>query len=185
MLKKDEKRILEILISFFLGLFLAIFFSHPSWITYNFELRFFEVLISLLTLVFAVYLAVVLDKSRSKGQKYYAYIEKKYDRLWQEFITLSNVIDLSNNLEVGEVSKLLKNISMQMSPLISIVKSFGKDSQSLLNLEAQIDELDSMISNLSVSNNIYNFSAAEREAIIEHNDLIHQSFANSYKSICL
>lgn len=147
------------------------------------EVKVIETLLSLGTIVLGLYIVLVIDRNRSRSQNFYSYVESKYDKLWEEFIQFSEVIELSPRIELKETSKAFKHINQKLTPLIKIFESSEYDSECLKKIENKIDELEDFVSNhpdiqdkvLDLTKDKANIS----QKLVEINEL----FATSFKEL--
>ncbi|WP_289062677.1 hypothetical protein [uncultured Zobellia sp.] len=183
MFSKKGSNILIAFLFFIIGSILSYILCQYSYLDINLEFNIVEILLSTATIGIGLYIALVFDKNRAKSQNLYAFIETKYDTLWEIFIQFSLILELSRNVELSEISKKFKSLDKKLTPLIKIVESNGHQSDFLKNLETRIDELENLISNSNnITNNIVDLSI-DRDIIDDKLQQINELFAKSFKEI--
>lgn len=147
------------------------------------EVKVIDLLLATATLGIGLYIATVLERNRNRSQNFYAYVEGKYDSLWELFIQFSSILELSPNIELKETAKWFKSIDQKLTPLIKLVESFEYDSKCLTEIDKKIDELEELISNSPhVKDQILELTA-DKTVINEKLKEINELFAKSFKEL--
>lgn len=168
---------------FLIGAIISYFLCQYQYLNINNEVNVVELLLSLSTIAIGLYIAFILEKNRNKSQNFYNYVEGKYDKLWETFIQFSEILEVTQNVELHETSKWFKKIDQKLTPLIKVYDSFEYDSISLTEIEKEIDSLESFISNnKNISENILDLSL-DRNLINQKLVSINELFAKSFKDL--
>lgn len=181
-LKKGKKLFIGF-IFFLIGALFSYIFCQHQYFDIKTEFNVIELLLSVGTIGIGLYIALILERNRSKSQNFYSYVEGKYDALWEVFIQYSEILDLSDNIELTETSKWFKKIDQKLTPLIKVFESFEYNSNCLTRIENKIDELEVFISsNKNVKDQVIDLSI-DKKIIIKKLNEINELFAKSFKDL--
>jgi hypothetical protein len=140
-------------------------------------------LISLITASIALYLAISLKKIQTKSLNLHNYLQPKLDVVWKFFLTLSHNLSLSDNIELKEVTKSIKEILQNITPLKKMFQTFDLKSCSIHDLETAIEKLEVfLVDECDINENIISYST-KKEILRIKLDEIHTLFVVSLKSI--
>jgi len=167
---------------FVVGSVLSYIASQYKFLEINKEVSVFDIAISVLGLVIGFYIAVTMERQKSRGQNFYSYVEGKFDMLWQDFIKLSETLDYSSNIELIEISKSFKEIYKKITPLKTIFIASDYNEDCIITIENKISAFDEYITGLKSQNNVLNIDSCRDEVVKKSNE-INECFAHSYKSL--
>lgn len=140
-------------------------------------------LISITTATIALYLAISLKKAQTESSNLHSYLQPKLDVVWKLFLTFSHQINLNDNIELNEVTKSIKEIDQNITPLKKMFETFDLNDNSVKNLEFEIENLESyLVDNCIINENIINYSLQKQELRLKL-DNIHTLFVISLKAI--
>lgn len=180
---KKGNNLLIGLIAFLIGGAISYIACQYKFFSINTDINVIELLISVGTIGIGLYIAIILENNRNKSQNFYSYVEGKYDALWEVFIQFSEVLELSQNIEITKTSKYFKTINQKLTPLIKVFESFDYDSNCLTSIEKKIDDLEDYISNnKNIQNQILDLSKDKTEIVNKLNE-INELFAKSFKDL--
>lgn len=167
---------------FIVGAVLSYIASQYKYFEMDTEVNVFDIVFSVLGLVIGFYIAVTLERQRSRGQNFYSYVEGKFDLLWQDFIKFSETLDYSSNIELSEVSKSFKGLYKRTTPLKTIFIHSDYNEDCIIEIEGKISSFDEYITSLNSNNNILNIDP-HRDEIMNKCNEINECFASSYKTL--
>lgn len=180
---KHGPKILVGFICLLAGAAISYIASQHQYFDIKTEFNVIEALISTATIGIGLYIAIILEKSKNRGQNFYNYVEGKYDALWEDFIKFSEVLENSTNLPLSESSKWFKKIDQKLTPLIKVFESFEYDATCLTKIETKIESLEKLISeNSHIENQIVDLSF-DKDQIVTDLDEINELFAKSFKDL--
>ena len=140
-------------------------------------------LISLITVLIGLFLAISLKKIQSKSSNLHNYLQPKLDFTWQLFLSLSHQLSLQDQIELSELNKAIKGITQNITPLKKMFTSFGLSNPCIDKLETGIEKLESFLVNeCKIEGNIINYSSKKQELRLKL-DSIHTMFVDSLKEI--
>lgn len=140
-------------------------------------------LISLITASVGLYLAISLKKIQTKSSNLHNYLQPKLDVVWKFFLTFSHNLSLNDNIELNEVTKSVKEISQNITPLKKMFETFDLNDCSIDNLETAIEKLEEFLVNkCEINNNVISY-LSQKENLRIKLDEIHTLFVVSLKAI--
>jgi hypothetical protein len=140
-------------------------------------------LISIATATIALYLAISLKKNQTKSSNLHSYLQPKLDVVWKLFLTLSHQISLNDSIELSVVTKSIKEIYQNITPLKKMFKTFDLEDSSIDNLETEIENLEFfLVDECQINENIINYST-KKEELRNRLDEVHSLFVISLKAI--
>lgn len=183
MFSKNGKLIFFCIISCLFGAVVSYTACQYEYLEIDTEVKVIDTLIASIGLFLGLYLAIILEKQRNKGQNFYTYVEGKFDSLWQEFISLHSTLDYSSQIDLPTLSKVFKAIDKQIGPLKKILEASEHDVSGITTIETKIDELETYLSNLDGTvNNVLNIEAV-RQPLTDKLNNINECFADLYKQL--
>jgi hypothetical protein len=166
---------LWIIISFFAGSFVCYLTLQISYFDIKTELDVPNIILSIITLLIGLFIAITLQKRINKGQNQYSYISNKLNALWSSFNDFSEKLSYDTKIDISSIRVLIKEIIRPTSFLKNIFNTFKVNDECVCELEEKLDTFESKLSDCPAENNIIDFSA-DRE-IIENMVLdINKSF---------
>lgn len=140
-------------------------------------------LISLITASVGLYLAISLKKIQTKSSNLHNYLQPKLDIVWKFFLTLSHNLSLNDNIELSEVTKSIKEISQNITPLKKMFETFDLNDCSIDDLETAIEKLEIfLVDECDINGNVISYST-KKELLRTKLDEIHTLFVVSLKAI--
>ncbi len=180
-MKRD--RLILVSISFLIGVLICYFFCQYKYLVIDTEINIVESVISVLGLSIGLYIAVTFDRQKNKSQNFYTYVEKKFDELWQDFITLNEKLEYNSNIELTEISKSFKSIYQKIAPLKKIFEASEYNVDCIKLIEVKIDELDTYLCNIeNTTQYVVPLDLIKTELNVKLNN-INETFAKSYKEL--
>ena len=169
-------------VSFFVGVLICYLTLQYSYFTIKKELDIPSIIISLLTLLIGLFIAITIQKKINKGQNQYSYISNKLDVLWGSFNDFSGKLSYDTKVDVSSIRKLIKDVIHPVSFLKNIFESFSINDNCVCELEEKLDELETKLSNYPATENIIDFN--EDKIVIENMILeINKYFSKILKEI--
>jgi len=171
-----------ILISFLTGVFICYLTLQFSYFELKMELDIPNIILSVITLLIGLFIAITLQKKVNRSQNQHSYLIGKLDTQWISFNVFSQKIIYDNTIDVTSIRSLINDVIRPSAFLKNIFISFCLDSTCVINLENKLEELESTISNIPANNNIVNISS--ERVIIENKILeINKCFSDVMKKI--
>jgi len=160
-------------VSFFIGVFVCYLTLQYSYFEIKKELDVPAIIISVITLLIGLFIAVTLQKKVNKGQNQLTYLTGKLDRIWNSFNDFSETLIYEDNVDISSIRSFLKNVVHPMAFFKRIIQSFGVEVKSVTELENRLEALEEKLSNLPAKDNILNLDSSFeeiKEEIIEINN---------------
>lgn len=181
-MKKRNKIWLNI-VFILIGALVSYFFCQFEYLNIDTKVNISSLIISSITAVIGLYLAISLKKIQTKSTNLHNYLQPKLDVVWKYFITFSHNINLNDNIPLIEVTKSIKEISQNITPLKKMFEAFGLNDNSIDELETAIEKLeDYLVDKCEINGNIINYSSNKSKIKIKL-DEIHTLFVVSLKAI--
>lgn len=181
-MRKDDW-ILIVILSFLIGMIVCYISCQFIFLDIDFKVNVVDGLISFAGLCIGLYIAIIFQNNKNRGQNFYSFVETKFDKLWQDFILLNETLDYTSQIELREISKKFKSLDQKTAPLKKIFEAFDYDKDCILEIENKIEDLEKFISEIEqTTNNVINLDSV-REKLTEKLNEINETFANSYKKI--
>lgn len=185
MFLKKGNRLLIAFVFLLLGAIISYITCQYSFFDIITEFNVVDLFLRVTTVVIGFYIATTLKNNRNQNQNLYIYFEGKYDALWKDFIQFSEVLELSEQIELSESSKWFKKITQKITPLTKTFKSFNQNIEWLEKIEEKIDALESFISdNNNIKNDILNLKSDKENFTSQLNE-INELFAVSFKNLII
>jgi len=171
-----------ILVSFFTGVFICYLTLQFSYFETKKELDVPNIILSIITLLIGLFIAVTLQKKLNKSQNQHTYLVGKLDTLWNSFNDFSQKLSYDTKIDISSIRKLLTDVIHPIPFLKNIFESFGVNDNCVCNLEEKLENLESKLSNMPADNNVIDFS--DESSIIQNNILeINKCFSQVLKEI--
>jgi hypothetical protein len=171
-----------ILVSFFVGVFICYLTLQYSYFETKKELDIPNIILSIITLLIGLFIAVTLQKRLNKSQNQHTYLVSKLDILWNSFNDFSQKLSYDTRVDISSIRKLMTDVIHPMSFLKSVFESFEVDDNCVCDLESKLENLESKLSNISAENNVIDFTT--ENSIIQNNILeINKCFSKVLKEI--
>ena len=171
-----------ILVSFFVGVFICYLTLQYSYFETKKELDIPNIILSIITLLIGLFIAVTLQKRLNKSQNQHTYLVSKLDTLWNSFNDFSQKLSYDTRVDISSIRKLMSDVIHPMSFLKSVFESFEVDDNCVCDLESKLENLESKLSNISAENNVIDFTT--ENSIIQNNILeINKCFSKVLKEI--
>ena len=171
-----------VLVSFFTGVFICYLTLQFSYFETKKELDVPNIILSIITLLIGLFIAVTLQKKLNKSQNQHTYLVSKLDILWNSFNDFSQKLSYDTKVDISSIRKFMTDVIHPTSFLKSIFESFDVNDNCVCNLEEKLENLESKLSNLPAENNIVDFSS--ESSIIQNNILeINKCFSQVLKEI--
>jgi len=182
-MKKGRINFWVVCISFFAGALISYLFMQFEFLEVDPTVNVTESILSIITLIIGLYIAVALKKRQDKNQNLYNHLQSKLNLCWESFLSFSNQIEILDQIPITEINKQMKIADQKISPLKKIFLSFELDAKYVNDIEANIDNLEHQLINKSkISNNVVDYSII-KGSIISSIDKINESFANAFKNL--
>ena len=180
---KKENSIWLNIAFFILGSLISYFLCQYKCLQIDPKVNVPSTLISITTALVGLYLAISLKKIQTKSSNLHNYLQPKLDATWKLFLTLSHQLSLNDQIELKEVTKSIKEITQNITPLKKMFTSFGLKDPCIDKLETEIENLESfLVDTCIVKRNIIKYSDKKGELRTKL-DLIHTMFVDSLKQI--
>ena len=180
---KNENSIWLFVIVFLVGSLISYSFCQYYYLQIDPKVNVVQSLISITTAIIGLYLAISLKKIQTKSSNLHNYLQPKLDFAWKLFLTLSHQLSLQDQLEISELTKSIKEITQNITPLKKMFSSFGLTDPCMDNLETQIENLEKfLVDDCEVSENIINY-LNKKEKLRDKLDNVHTQFVNALKVI--
>ncbi|MCW3071123.1 MAG: hypothetical protein JWO44_1013 [Bacteroidetes bacterium] len=171
------------LVFLLLGAWFSYIFCQYKYLEIDTKINISTSLISITTAMIALYLAISLKKNQTQTSNLHNYLQPKLDIAWKLFLNISHELSLKDQIELSEVTKSIKEINQNITPLKKTFSSFGLDIQSIEVLETAIENLENfLVDECPIENNIIKLSDKKTD-IVAKLDLTHTFFANALKAI--
>jgi hypothetical protein len=173
---------IELFTSFFSGVFICYLTLQFSYFDIKNELDIPNIILSIITLLIGLYIAITLPKILNKSQNQHTYLVSKLDALWSSFNDFSQKTSYDTRIDISSIRTLMLDIIHPISFLKNVYESFGINNNCLCNLEEKLENLESKLSNTPAQSNVIDFSA---ESVTIKNDIseINKHFSQVLKEI--
>ncbi len=142
-----------------------------------------ETILSVITALVGLYIAVSLQRRQNQSQNLYSNIEKKFDSLWGLFSQFASQLELSVNMPLNEVNKSTKEFNQKIATLKIMLSAFNLNTDCIKDIESKIDKLENeLTSNSQISTNILDYTS-NKAAVHSAIEQTHQAFANYFKEL--
>lgn len=146
-----------ILVSFFVGVFICYLTLQFSYFEIKKELDIPNIILSIITLLIGLFIAVILQKKVAKSQNKYTHLVSKLDTLWNSFNGFSQKLSYDTKVDISSIRKLLTDVIHPISFLKSIFKAFDVNDKCLCDLEVKLEKLEEQLSDIPAKNNVIDF----------------------------
>lgn len=160
---KKENNYWYFVLIFLLGSLISFFLSQFEYFKIDPQINVVETLISIMTAIIGLYIAISIQKKITKNQNQYSYIQLKLDDLWCTFNVFSQLFNYDNKIELPVITKFTKDSYQSISFLKNIYSAYELNDINLTELESNIDQFENFICSLPVSSNIYSLIGKENE----------------------
>lgn len=160
---KKENNYWYLILSFLSGSLISFILSQFTFFNIDSEINVVETLISLITAVIGLYIAISIQKKITRGQNQYSYIQVKLDNLWSNFNVFSQIFNYDDKIELSVLTKFTKDSYQSISFLKNIYSAYDLNDNCLKELENSIEQFETFICSLPVSSNIYSLTNKEIE----------------------
>ena len=170
-------------IAFLVGCLLTYIVVQFCYLEIDYKVNVVTSLISLMTASIGLYIAITLRKSQTKTSNLHGYLQPKLDVVWKLFLTFSHQVSLNDQIELSEINKAIKEITLNITPLKKMFESFGLDDSCIGSLANKIDEIEGILVNETTINcNIVEYSHI-KNSLRTTIDEAHSLFVYSLKVI--
>lgn len=171
------------LVFILIGALISYIFCQHKYLEIDTKVNVSNSLISLITASIGLYLAISLKRIQTKSTNLHNYLQPKLDIVWKIFLTFSHNISLNDNIELNEVTKSIKEISQNITPLKKMFETFGLNDCSVDNLETAIEKLEVfLVDECEINGNVISY-LSKKEILRTKLDEIHTLFVVSLKAI--
>lgn len=171
-----------LLISFLSGAFICYILTQFQYFIINYELDIPDIILSIITALIGIYIAITIQKNLNKNQNQYSYLIDKLDILWTSFNDFSKTFVYDDKIEANGISRLTKEIIHPVEFIKILFNSFKIKDDCVNSLESQLEELETIINDIPPQDNIIYFDKSKKE-IDEIIAKINQSFSIILKTI--
>lgn len=171
-----------IFVSFFIGVLISYLSLQFSYFSVKKELDIPNIIISVITLLIGLFIAVTLQKKVNKGQNQHSYLTSKLDLQWNYFNDFSEKLLYDDKVDLPSIKIFIKKVIHPTSFLKKIFASFNLDDNCVFDLELKLEQLETKLSNSPATDNVVDLKNNKVEVeneIIE----INNSFAIVLKQI--
>jgi hypothetical protein len=173
---------IELLASFFIGVFICYLTLQFTLFETKYELDIPNIILSIITLLIGLYIAITLPKILNRSQNQHTYLVSKLDTLWNSFNDFSQKTSYDTRIDISSIRTLMSDVIHPISFLKSVYESFGINDNCLCDLEQKLENLESNLSNLPAQNNVIDFST-ESSNIQNNMSEINKCFSQVLKEI--
>ena len=160
---KKESNYWYLALSFLSGSLISFVLTQFEYFKIDPQINVVETLISIITAVIGLYIAISIQKKITKSQNQYSYIQLKLDNLWSSFNVFAQLFNYDDKIELSVLTKFNKDCYQSISFLKSIYSAYELDDNCLIELENNIEQFETFICSLPVSSNIYSLIGKEVE----------------------
>jgi hypothetical protein len=147
------------LVSFLVGSFVCYLTLQVSFFEIKKELDIPNIILSIITLIIGLFIAITLQKRINKGQNQYSYISNKLDAVWNSFNDFSEKISYDNKMDISSIRVLIKEVIRPTSFMKHIFGSFKINDTCICDLEEKLDAFETKLSDCPAENNIIDISS--------------------------
>ncbi len=160
---KKENNYWYLVLSFLLGSLISFFLTQFEYFKIDPQINVVETLISIITAVIGLYIAISIQNKITKNQNKYSYIQLKLDNLWSNFNVFAQLFNYDDKIELSVLTKFTKDSYQSISFLKNIYSAYELEDNCLIELESNIEQFERLICSLSVSSNVYSLIGKELE----------------------
>lgn len=166
-----------------LGALLSYVLCQFNYLQLDPKINIINSLISTATVVVGLYIAISLKKNQTKSSNLHSYLQPKLDLVWNLFLNISHKLSLNDKIELVEISKSIKEINQNLTPLKKMFYSFKVNNNCIEEIETRIENLESfLVDECKIEKNII-FYYENKDKLRIKLDEIHSFFAESLKII--
>lgn len=180
---KKGSNIFIILLSFFGGSLITYFTLQFSYFKINSEVNVVETLLSVITTLIGLYIAISIQKKNNRNQSLYSIVQTKMDNVWNEFSAFDHRLHNQNTIQLKIVTKTFKSLYQELNNIKIVFNTFKINQACIDALEQSMEDFDDLITgNLPISSNIITLSN-NRTDIKDQSTIIHKDIVNALKKV--
>lgn len=172
-----------ILLSFFGGSLITYFTLQFSYFKINSELNVVKTLLSIITALISLYIAISIKKKNNRNQSLHSIVQTKMDNIWNEFSAFNRLLHNQNTIQLKIATKTFKSLYQELENIKIIFSTFNINHTCIDALEKSMEDFDNLITgDLPISNNmiiLYN----NETVIKEKSTIIHKYIVNALKKV--
>lgn len=162
-MKKENNNIWLLGLSFLFGALISYILCQFEFLNIDCDVNVTESILSIITALIGLYIAISIQKKFTKNQNKHSFVQSKLDSSWQSFSNFSQNLHLQDNIEVSQVTKYIKEVSLSTNFINNIFTAFELNTSCITELDTMIDTLENLIGECPVSNNIYSIKTKKVE----------------------
>jgi len=181
-MKKENSIIIPVL-AFIFGFATCYIATQYSYFNINTELNVVETLLSIITALIGLYIAISIQKKNNRSQSLHNLLQSKMDSFLKNYSTFENTFTSQSTLSLNIATRSIKTINQEINGLKALFKSFSVSCACIDTIEQSIDDLDELLTgNTPIVNNAIQLSS-KKSAILRRSNEITQKIANAYVEI--
>jgi hypothetical protein len=145
-------------ISFFIGCLACYISLQYSYFQIKKELDVPSIIISIVTLLIGLFIALTIQKRVTKGQNNHSFLVNKIDKLWTAFNEFAEGLSYEDRVDITTLKNFIKNVVHPVSSLNKVFNSFEIESKCVSDLEENLDNFETMLSNIPANQNVIDIS---------------------------
>lgn len=150
---------IRIAVSFLVGVLVCYMSLQFSYFDIKKELDVPNIVISTITLLVGLFIAITIQKRVTKNQNSHSYLISKIDKQWNSFNEISENLSVNDKIDISTLQLLIKNVIHPTSYLSRLFTSFDIDCNCITDLDQNLEELEDKLSNMPASQNIIDISS--------------------------
>lgn len=133
-----------------------------TFLEVNLEVNVVQTLLSILTAVIGLYIAVSIQKKNSRSQNLHAFLQKKLECLWEKFNSFDSKLSKQSSMKLEVATSSFKSMYQELTVIENVFKSFHLKGDCINKIEMSITALDDFITNeLPVKSNVLQLKAED------------------------
>lgn len=171
------------LIYFTIGAIVSYFLTQFSYLKVNTEVNITETLLSVITALIGLYIAVSIQKKTNRSQSLHTFLQGKTDDIWSKYTQFDSQIKHQSTINLSVVNKSTKEFYQDMNNIKVVFQTFNLSCACIEQLEEAFDNLENYLTNsLPINNNTIQLNSNRPEIIILSNKM-HQKIAATFVEI--
>ncbi|MBL4663165.1 MAG: hypothetical protein JKY22_06340 [Flavobacteriaceae bacterium] len=171
-----------LIISFFTGVLVCYILLQFSYFEIKKELDIPNIIISIITLIIGVWIAVTLQRKINRSQNRHSFLLVKLDILWNAFNSFSTKLAYDNHIDATSIRKMMKEVIHPIDFLKNMFETFDINDACISNLETELESLEEKLSNIPAKQNVIDLNN-HRDDIENDINIINKCFSLVLKDI--
>jgi hypothetical protein len=180
--KIDSGQIIVNILWFLVGTFVCYILMQYQYFDIKTELDVPPLILSALTALIGLYIAVSIQKKISRSQNQYSYLINKLDAQWIRFNDVSKLFIYDDKIEVTVLLNFTKEIIYPLDNLKTLFASFDIPDDEVNQIGLILGQLETDIESITPVNNVINFVSIKSDIDLKITE-VNKSFGKALQRI--